>query len=215
MTKRPMPPSSSPSEEKPRGKNKKQSAKPEELGPDKKEINAEKKERAKTQREAPRVESVTTTAQRGNEGPTLEAVNFFLERVVENCGNITAACEESRVGRHWVYTEEKRNEEFAERFREAQQMGLDALEDKARERAGLGVEKGIYYQGELVDTERVYSDTLMCLLLKGGKPEKYKDRTEITGNAANPLAMSVGPTPLVMGFLEGLRDDDKKKGAKP
>lgn len=159
----------------------------------------------------PVVESVTQAGGRGNEGPSIEKVNRFLHAVVANCGNITAASEVAEISRMWVYLEERRNEEFAQKFREAQQMGLDALEDEARRRAAQGVERGIYHKGELVDTERVYSDTLMTLLLKGGKPEKYKDRTEITGNSANPFAVEVGPSPLVMGFLEGLREGDDNK----
>ena len=146
-------------------------------------------------------------------------VNSFFEALVDSCGNITAACEASGVSRMWLYVEEKRNDEFAEKFREAQQMGLDALEDEARRRAAQGIDRGIYYQGELVDTQKEYSDSLMALLLKGGKPEKYKDRVEHTGNPNAPVSMEVGPTPLVMGFLEGLRESEEKpeepkKGAK-
>lgn len=199
MSKRPSPPS----------KEKKKSSKvsaPAESTPTKKEINEEKKERRRNLAHVPVVESVTQSALQTT---TVAAANRFLELVVEYCGNISKACEASGVARYWVYLEEKRNEEFAERFREAQQMGLDALEDKARERAALGVEKDVYYQGEVVGVEVNYSDTLMCLLLKGGKPEKYKDRVEHTGNPNAPVSMEVGPTPLVMGFLEGLRESDK------
>lgn len=199
MSKRPSPPS----------KEKKKPAKVSasaESTPTKKEINEEKKERRRNLAHVPVVESVT---QSSTQVVTVAAANYFLEQVVALCGNITKACEASGVGRFWVYNEERRNEEFAERFREAQQMGLDALEDKARERAALGVEKDVYYQGEVVGVEVNYSDTLMALLLKGGKPEKYKDRVEHTGNPNAPVSMEVGPTPLVMGFLEGLRESDK------
>lgn len=204
MSKRPSPPS----------KEKKKPAKvsaPVESTPTKKEINEEKKERRRNLAHVPVVESVTQSALQTT---TVAAANRFLELVVEYCGNISKACETSGVARYWVYLEEKRNEEFAERFREAQQMGLDALEDKARERAALGVEKDVYYQGEIVGVEVNYSDTLMCLLLKGGKPEKYKDRVEHTGNPNAPVSMEVGPTPLVMGFLEGLRESDKDEEPK-
>lgn len=199
MSKRPSPPS----------KEKKKPAKasaPVKSTSTKKEINEEKKERRRNLAHIPVVESVTQSALQTT---TVTAANKFLELVVEYCGNISKACEASGVARYWVYLEEKRNEEFAERFREAQQMGLDALEDKARERAALGVEKDVYYQGEVVGVEINYSDTLMALLLKGGKPEKYKDRVEHTGNPNAPVSMEVGPTPLVMGFLEGLRESDK------
>lgn len=146
-----------------------------------------------------------------NASPTIETINSFLAAVVEHAGNITRACKESGMPRYWIYEETERNEVFAERFRQAQQMGLDALEDEARRRSFEGVERNVYYKGQAVGVEKQYSNSLIALLLKGGKPDKYKDRTEITGNAANPLAMEVGPTPLVLGFLEGLREPEGKK----
>ena len=45
----------------------------------------------------------------------------------------------------------------------------------------------IYHQGEPIGTELVYSDSLMAVLLKGAKPDIYKERYEHTGKDGGPL----------------------------
>jgi hypothetical protein len=66
-------------------------------------------------------------------------------------------------------------------------MAGDFLEDEAIRRAMEGWEKKVFYQGQHVDNERIYSDMLMAMLLKGAKPHRYKDRTEVSGDANAPL----------------------------
>lgn len=68
--------------------------------------------------------------------------------------------------------------EFEAKAYEATEAGTDTIEDEALRRAVQGVEKGIYYQGTLVDKTREYSDTLLERLLKARRPDKYKDRAE-------------------------------------
>lgn len=60
--------------------------------------------------------------------------------------------------------------------------GLDALEDEATRRAFEGVAEPVFHLGVPVGTVQKYSDTLTIFLLKGGKPEKYKDRVEHSGS---------------------------------
>jgi hypothetical protein len=59
------------------------------------------------------------------------------------------------------------------------------LEDEAIRRAKEGVTKGIYFQGDRVAVERVYSDGLMMFLLRGAAPEKYRERTEHSGEVTH------------------------------
>lgn len=141
-------------------------------------------------------------------------INNFLDAVIANAGNITAACKKvtdteykAHALRIAVYTLEKKDPEFAERFREAQRLGLEVLEDEARRRAFEGVERVIYHQGVAVDTAREYANSLICFLLKGGKPEKYKDRVEHTGDPNAPMCMDIKSTPLIDGFLKGLEGE--------
>ncbi len=65
------------------------------------------------------------------------------------------------------------------RWAEALREACDILEGEAWRRAVQGVERPIHYQGAQVDTIREYSDTLLIFLLKGARPEKYRERFEM------------------------------------
>jgi hypothetical protein len=69
---------------------------------------------------------------------------------------------------------------YDEQVAEAIEMGTDALEDTALKRARFGVDKPVFYQGEVVGSVREYSDTLLIFLLKGRRPEKYTERMRTT-----------------------------------
>ena len=69
---------------------------------------------------------------------------------------------------------------YAAAFAEAEDKAIDALEKEARRRAIEGTEKPVYQGGKLVGTIREYSDTLLIFLLKGARPQKYRERVDIT-----------------------------------
>ena len=104
----------------------------------------------------------------------------FLDALAET-GNVTRACVSAKIGRATVYEWRAADEEFRERWETALDLGCDALEDEATRRAHDGVPEPVYYQGEVVGQVQKYSDTLLMFLLKGRRPEKFKDRTELTG----------------------------------
>jgi hypothetical protein len=58
-------------------------------------------------------------------------------------------------------------------------MGADALEDEANRRAREGVERPVYQGGKFVGAIREFSDTLLIFLLKGLKPEKFRENSHI------------------------------------
>ena len=107
---------------------------------------------------------------------TPEKVAEFLDLLVMHGGNISAACEATDVPRRMIYEFESNDQEFATAFREAQRHGLEVLEDEARRRAFRGTTKPVFYQGIECGEIQEYSDTLMIFLLKGGMPEKYRER---------------------------------------
>jgi hypothetical protein len=91
------------------------------------------------------------------------------------CGNIVRAAAAAGVHRsshfHWV----KGDEAYADAFREAERMAGFLLEAEARRRAAEGIDKPVYYQGQVVGTVKEYSDTLLIFLLKGALPDKYRE----------------------------------------
>src|SRR5436305_1255580 len=85
----------------------------------------------------------------------------------------------------------KADPEYAAAIASAFEDRADMLEEEAFRRAYKGVEKPVFQQGKKVGTVREYSDTLMLALLKAHRPEKFKDRQEITGPKGGPLETTV------------------------
>lgn len=114
----------------------------------------------------------------------------FLSSVAE-CGNITKACGELRINRGTIYQMRQEDETFKNRLNEALTVGYDSWEDAAAKRAFEGVAKPVYQQGMQVGSVIEFSDTLAALLLKGSKPERYKERisSEVSVNGKMTLAL--------------------------
>ena len=109
--------------------------------------------------------------------PTTQAA--FLTQLAES-GNVRRACRQ--VGRcpATIYKYRQRDPAFAALWDETMAVAMDTvLEPEVIRRAVEGVERPVYHQGEQVGTVREYSDTLLIFLLKGWRPERYKDRHEV------------------------------------
>lgn len=77
--------------------------------------------------------------------------------------------------------------EFESALLEAEELAADVIEREAYRRAVEGVEKGVYYKGIHMDTEVVYSDTLMVKMLEAKRRRQFGNKTEITGKGGGPL----------------------------
>jgi hypothetical protein len=85
----------------------------------------------------------------------------------------------------------------------AEEAAADKLEREAYRRAVHGVEKPTgWYQGEPGGFVREYSDTMAIFLLKGLRPEKYKERLEMKGALAN-LDMNLLPDEAIDRIANG------------
>lgn len=115
----------------------------------------------------------------------------FLSSLIETGGNVSRACEESGTARQRVYEWRAADPAFATAWDEAVEAGTDELEEEARRRAYEGVDEPVFYQGEMCGTIRKYSDTLLIFLLKGRRPDKYREnvRTEHTGKDGGPIRL--------------------------
>lgn len=96
-------------------------------------------------------------------------------------GNVTQAARAAKVGRATHYEWLAEDPEYASAAAGAMEEAADLLEAEAQRRAVTGVLEPVFHQGKKVATVRKYSDTLLIFLLKGAKPEKYKERTELSG----------------------------------
>lgn len=105
-------------------------------------------------------------------------------------GNVSAACAAAGIERSTAYRHKEKDESFADAWKEAENESADRLEMEARRRAERGVLKPVYHKGVRVGYMREYSDTLMAILLKAHKPEKYRERQDITSDG-KPLIIGV------------------------
>lgn len=105
-----------------------------------------------------------------------EAKYAFLEHLAEN-GRIPSAARHIGTLSTVAKAEIKADSEFAEAVEEALLLYNDKIIGEIHRRAIEGVEKGIYYKGDRIDTELVYSDNLLIAHAKANI-EKYRDKSK-------------------------------------
>lgn len=94
--------------------------------------------------------------------------------------SIQASLERSGIGRATAYRLRASDKKFAEAWEAAYDAGTDRLEDAAILRAYSGHERPIFQKGVQVGAERVYSDRLMEVMLRARRPNKYRERVDVT-----------------------------------
>lgn len=107
---------------------------------------------------------------------------FLIELAAR--GNVSAACAAAGLSRAWFYEHRAADPVFAAAWDAALETAIDAMELEARRRAVEGVEKPLIGrvgkdQDGIITVVREYSDSLMTLLLKAHRPDKYRERTDV------------------------------------
>ena len=131
----------------------------------------------------------------------------FLEQL-QLGWSISRAAKISGVSRAQLYRWRDSDPKFAKAWQEAEEAGVDLLEDTARQRAVDGVNKQPIYDkdGKRIGERVEFSDRLLELLLRGKHPRVH-GRQEVTNQTIN-VAM---PTPTV----EDLRKRYQELGLSP
>lgn len=134
-----------------------------------------------------------------------------LRELRKGC-TLAEAAAAAKVDRTTVWRHKQDDAEFAAAFAQAESEGTDVMEAEATRRAIDGEDEPVIYQGRLmlvgVDkdgnpcdpdrpeavkrvplTVKRRSDTLLIFLLKGRRPEKFRDvvRQEVTGADGAPV----------------------------
>lgn len=153
------------------------------------------------------------TGVRGQTVRTAERDKRFFKSL-SKYGGISKAAKAAGYSRASVYEWREKDEAFAEAWKSAVEEATDNLELEARRRAHDGVEKLKFYQGELITVplryangrikedaegnaimvpyvEHEYSDALLTLLLKAHRPQKFKERFDLT-SGDEPLVKAYG-----------------------
>jgi hypothetical protein len=117
---------------------------------------------------------------------TLKAKARFL-RAFSSTGNVRKSALAVQVGRRTVYQWLKADDKFRQLYDDAHDDAVDDLEAEARRRAVDGVLTPVYQGGVQVGVIREYSDALLSLLLRGKRPEVFRERVEHTGKDGRPI----------------------------
>ena len=137
---------------------------------------------------------------------TLRQENRFLEVLAET-GNVSQACQLAALPRQSAYDLRKRHPDFQEAWDRACEMGEDALVDEATRRAVDGIEHPVFRKGEVVGYTTKYSDKLLMFLLKGRRPDMFRehstpqlaDHQQVSGNSGAKREQSVAATVQAVG----------------
>lgn len=81
--------------------------------------------------------------------------------------------------------------EFETSLRETEELVADRIEAEVYRRAVDGIDKNIYYQGDICGTETQYSDALLQTLIKAKRRKQFGDKTELTGAGGGALQIFI------------------------
>jgi len=126
-------------------------------------------------------------------------IPFFA--ALKEYGVIGYACDAASVNRSTVMDRVEKDPDFKSEFDASRESATDKLEREAFRRAHNGVEEAIYHKGLEIGRIRKYSDTLLIFLLKGNRPDKYR---ETFGNQLS----GVGGGPIHIVIQEATPPDD-------
>jgi hypothetical protein len=113
------------------------------------------------------------------------------------------AAKAAGVARQTLFDWRIANDAFDAACKEAVASGVDGLEDEAHRRAVEGWEEPVFQKGFEVGRVRKYSDNLLIMMLKGRRPEVYRERHEVTGPNGNPL-IPESPREIIASRLDVL-----------
>jgi hypothetical protein len=126
---------------------------------------------------------------------------------IRTTGNVSQAAAAAGIGRRthygWI-----NDPEYATAFDDAMEEASDVLEAEAWRRAKDGVDEPVFYQGIECGAVRKYSDTLLIFLLKGARPEKYRERVDmnhkgISANSPEGILLLMAGQPIPGSKPEG------------
>jgi hypothetical protein len=120
--------------------------------------------------------------------------------------SVTLAAKASKIRRQRHYSWLEEDPHYSALFNRARLEAGEALQDEAVRRAHEGVLEPVYYKGKPCGVHRVYSDGLLMFLLRGLRPDVYRERSNV---AVEVSATTVGgPIVLEDAKLKALSDDE-------
>lgn len=107
--------------------------------------------------------------------------------ILASSGNVGTAAKAAGITPRTAYRAKEKDKDFAEEWQEALDLAADVLEAEAWRRAHEGVEEPVMYKGQVVRFVRKYSDLLLMFMLKGMRPEKFREKVYVSPHELDKL----------------------------
>jgi transposase-like protein len=115
------------------------------------------------------------------------AREVFLAELAEG-HTVVHSAKKAGIARSTAYEWRETDQDFALAWADAEEAGVQALEEAARKLAVEGTEVQIFDRnGNLLRTEFRQSERLLEFLLKAKRPKTYRERVSVTGEDGGPL----------------------------
>lgn len=111
----------------------------------------------------------------------------FLD-TLSTSGNIRSSAAVHGISEAAIENRRRSDPNFADAVDIARQMATYKLEEEARRRALHGVERDVYYKGEVVGKQLEYSDKLLTLLLQANDKDRYGKEGNKTVNVTQNIS---------------------------
>ncbi len=126
----------------------------------------------------------------------------FIE-VLRETGNVTLAAQHAGQSRNQVHDVRQHSEHFAAQWDDALEEATDLLEAEARRRALTGIDKPMFFKGEVVASTKKYSDPLLMFLLEAYDPQMFRDDGKVEQPGATDVGVDRDREKRTMERLEG------------
>lgn len=123
-------------------------------------------------------------------------------RAVGMTGTLTAGCRAAKVSPNTVYEWREMDDQFVFAENQARNEFADHLEIEAVRRAWHGTKKPVFQNGALVGYIQEFSDSLLMFTLKAVRPEKYRERFDLT-TGGQPIVKAYAAEDLALLDVTG------------
>lgn len=113
--------------------------------------------------------------------------------------NVAEACRNAGITRKAAYDRRKADPDFAAAWDEALEESTDELVAEVYRRATHGVEKPIYYKGNIVGHVQEYSDSLAAFLLRSHRRSVYGEQVKQDHTGELVIRVEYGDDPAAEG----------------
>jgi hypothetical protein len=118
----------------------------------------------------------------------------YLHGFAYDC-TLSSGCQAAGIDPKTLYAWREVDDEFVFRENHWRNALADRLEKEAIRRAYEGYDRPIFQGGVQVGVERIYSDTLLKMMLGALRPEKFRERVDVSGTVEQIVRRVTGFDP--------------------